>query len=266
MEITYQEYENRKKAAAKKDGSREFKVGYLNSLKNDGDETIVRFDYDTLADIKVHGVHEVEVEEGKPKQIISCLRASGLDPIDDCPLCAGGNKIKNKVFLKVLDYTKDANGNVTPSAKVFARPAGFIEEIKEKMAGAVEVGVILPTTKIRDIVFKLRRKGTGFDTTYVLTVCNKAVYRDDIYTADFSAFADLDLSHHSYKIKTAEDIKTFLETGEFPKPVKAETAESAETAAQAPAVHTDPVVSAGERQPVNNTEDAPASRPQRVGF
>ena len=194
-------------------------VGYFNSLKNDGDEAIVRLNYETKADFKVVTVHRVKV--GDFYRNVSCLKGA-YDTADVCPLCAKGNKVLTKVFVSLIDYTKDDAGKVVATPKVWERPVGFVQDILDALKDALDDGFVTPTTKINDVVFKVRRSGEkgSIDTKYRIKVCNPSVFPESIYVKDFSAFEGFDMAHHSYSNKTAEEMKTFIETGKFPERVK----------------------------------------------
>lgn len=226
--LTYSEWKESRNSP--KQGKTDFKVGYFNSLKDDGDEAIVRFAYDSTNDFDIQTVHVVEID-GKFKRV-ACLRKSVKDKTD-CPLCGSGDYAKDKVFVKLLDYVKDENGKVTAEAKVWERPAKFIQRIVSGLTQATEMGVYPMTSKISDVVFKVKRVGGkgSTDTYYDVIPANPNVYKSDIYVKDFSDFDGLDLSHHSYSNKTAEEMTEYLNTGAFPLPPKTDKQPVAETPA-----------------------------------
>lgn len=227
-QFTYDEWKNRK--SGKSEG-KTFKVGYFNNLKDDGDTTIVRFAYDSSKEFIIQNVHIVNTD-GKYKRV-ACIR-DRFDAKDKCPLCASGDYAKSKAFVKVLEYTKDEDGNVVPSAKIWERPAGFFTDLLTAVSQAKDLGICPMDCKISDIVFKVTRNGAkgSKDTKYAVQPANPTIYKAEIYTKDFSAFDGLDLSHHSYWVKTEEELKQFIETGEFPAPAQKEeedTVAAAET-------------------------------------
>lgn len=212
--VNYSDYESRqtKSTAPKND----FKVGYFNSLKDNGDEAIVRFAYESPKDFEVVTVHRVLV--GEFYRSISCLKEDG-DPVEKCPLCASGeNKQLSKVYIKLLDYTYDETGKVVATPKVWERPALMISEIINAYVTAIDQGLILPTSKISDVIFKIRRDGVkgSRDTKYRVMAANPNMYSPEVYVKDLSAFEGFTAAHHSYMVKTAEEISTFLTTGAFP--------------------------------------------------
>lgn len=216
------------------------KVGYFSSLKEDGDEAVVRLNYDTKADFKVITAHRVMVD-GKWKNV-ECLK--GLYDTDDkCPLCASGDKVKSKIFVQLLQYTKDEDGKITAEPKIWDRGYGFVPELLDVIADAVEDGKVAPNTPIRDVVFKIKRVGAkgSLDTRYKLKVMQPAVVPDNVFVKDFSAFKDFDSAHHDYYVKTFDEIKYFVETKKFPEVKKESSASETkeEVAAEHPGVAED---------------------------
>jgi cytochrome c556 len=200
----YDAYINKEKTNSfeKKD----YKVGYF-SLKNDGDEAIVKFPYSSPEEFDMATVHKIQVKD--KYRTISCLR-NGHEPIDKCPLCANGEKLLTKFYVKLVEYTKDETGKVIAKAKVWERPAGFTATIKSLID---EYG------DLKDQIFKIKRTGTGLDTRYNVFFANPAIYKKELgYTNDaLKDFDDLQLNHHSYMERSKEDIEVFLKTGDFPK-------------------------------------------------
>lgn len=189
------------------------KVGYF-GLKNDGDTALVRFAYKSPAEFNIVTVHTVEVD-GRYKRV-SCLRESGTDAVSKCPLCEAGEKLFSKFYVKLIEYTKDEEGKVVATPKVWERPAGFarvLDSLCEEYGG-----------ELSEHVFKIKRRGAKGDmsTTYDVMYANPELYKESIgYVRDFSAFENFDLSKHSYYVKSFEEISEFLETGKFPDTVKA---------------------------------------------
>ena len=206
---------------ASKDGSNT-KVGYFNSLKDDGDETLVRFDYDTSTDFKVVVVHRVE-KDGKHSQV-SCLRDmyEKKDENCKCPFCRQGDKFPTKVkaYVRMIEYSRDADGNVIVTPVVWERGSGFYNDITGAIKDGVSNGLIPDGTSIRDIVFKVRRSGKAksSDTRFFLTAGNPKMYPEDVYVKDFSGFEKYDASKHAYWVKTAEEMERYIETGSWKKP------------------------------------------------
>lgn len=200
------------------------KVGYFNSLKDDGDETLVRIDYDSGADFTVTTVHKVLVDN-KFWRNISCLKTLH-DTADKCPLCASGVEVKAKLFVKLLEYSRNEEGKIVFEPKVWERGSGFVASLNEAMSDAVEDGKISAGTKFRDVVFKIKRIGAkgSLDTRYKVKVMNPSVCPESDFKKDFTAFKDFDLAHHSYSNKTAEEMQEYLRSGKFPEVAKKQAA------------------------------------------
>ena len=66
------------------------KGGSWFSLKDDHDTAKVRFMYESIDDVQMDVVHEVEVD-GK-KRYVNCIRSYN-EPADNCPLCRAGYKV-----------------------------------------------------------------------------------------------------------------------------------------------------------------------------
>lgn len=287
---TFEDYINNKNRAAARDanggsGSNfpERKVGYLKGLlSNDKDSILVRFDYDSQKDFQIVTVHSVKAVAASGKtytRYISCLRGP-KEPISVCPFCSSTDEsissVKNKMFVKMVVYTVDNNGKTSAEAHCWDRPAKISEEILRAYKDGIDDGFYAEGTPIRDVVFQITRSGAkgSRDTVYHIKAKNPNVYRPEVYVKDFSAFEGFDAGHHSYSVKTAEDMSKYLETGEFPafKKEGAATAEAApaKAAEATPVAPATPVASEPAPATVHAAvaapvEEAPASadRPRR---
>ena len=196
-----------KKEEAKDKG--DFKVSFF-GLKDDGDEATVRFAYNSTDEFHLATVHSIEVD-GKPRRV-SCLR-TGTEPLSKCPLCEAGNRVYDKMYVKLIQYTTDSNGQVLLHAHVWERPAFFSKTLEDLFK---EYGVV------SDSIFKIKRNGKKGDTktTYAILFANPAIYKPEIYVKDFSAFDDFEINKFFYTEKTADEMRVFLQTGKFPDKVK----------------------------------------------
>lgn len=253
--VSYSDYyeSRQKKSTAQK---RDFKVGYFNALKNDGDEAIVRFTYEDVKEFNLQTVHRVKV--GEFYRSVACLKEHFYDDNSTCPLCAKGEtKAATKVYVKFLEYTKDENGKVIATAKVWERPAKFTQKIVSAYNMALDMGIYPASSKINDVVFKIKRNGVAGskDTDYDVTPTNPVVYKPELYVKDFSDFEGLDLAHHSYWVRTAEEINEFLTTGSFPvreyKKTESDAVEVKSTTAE------ETVTEAKEEHPTESQPSAP---------
>lgn len=224
--INFTDFESKRDRSSFGDRPR---VGYFNSLKDDGDETLIRLNYEAKKDFEVVTVHRV-VLDGRWRNV-ECLK-NPYETDDKCPLCASGDRMKTKIFVQLLQYSRDEQGNITYEPKVWERGYGFVPELMDTIADAVEDGKVPAGTPISDLVIKVKRVGAkgSLDTKYKLKVMQPAVVPEDVFKKDFSAFEGFDSSHHDYMKKTAEEMGYFLEHQEFP-----ERAKPASKPAEAPA-------------------------------
>lgn len=190
----------------------DYKVSYF-GLKDDGDEAIVRFVYNSTEEFHLATVHAIEVD-GKQRRV-SCLR-TGTEPLSKCPLCEAGHRVFDKMYVKLVQYTTDSNGQVLVQGKVWERPAHFSKKIETLFR---EYG------NVSDVVFKVVRRGKKGDTKtdYDILFANPVIYKAEIYTKDFSAFDGFEINKFFYTEKTTEEMSTFVQTGKFPERVKTPT-------------------------------------------
>ena len=196
---------------------RNYSVGFF-TLKGDNSEAIVRFAVDKLEDLEILTVHPITVGESRfpGNRRVNCLR-SPRDPISMCPLCAKGEKINQKVFLKMLQYTSDSNGNVIANPVVWERPAS---------AYANKLKSLLDTFgPLSNLLFKITRHGTGLDTTYdIIGPLPAQMYPDNVYTLnEFEKFENYSVVGGIVMDKNADELNYFITYGEFPAPVQEQT-------------------------------------------
>jgi hypothetical protein len=207
--ISFADYENKK--SNNNTSNKEYKVGYF-SLKDDGDDAVVRFAYSSVQEFNIVTVHVVKTTGKDGKELykrVSCLREAH-EPMAKCPLCLSGNKVVDKFYVKLIEYVKDDSGNIVPKARVWERPAKFARELKSFMD---EYG------DLTNFVFKVKRRGTrgSTDTTYDIIPVRQEIYKPEIYVKDFTDFEGFKMAGSFYLVKTADELNTFLKTGEFPR-------------------------------------------------
>jgi hypothetical protein len=246
--ISFLDYENKKGNYSKT--NKEYKVNYF-SLKDDGDYAIVRFAHSSVKDISINTVHVVKTvnKEGKETfRRISCLREAH-EPASKCPLCASGNKMVNKFYVKLIEYV-DENGKKVPKARVWERPAEFAAELKSFMDVYGD---------LTDVLFMVTRNGVRGSTTTrykpVPIPATSPIYKPESYIKDFSDFEGFKLEGNFYLVKTAEEIQTFLTTGEFPR---------TESAIQKTSSYSKPVTQVSPEAP-KATQTQPSEQPKPVG-
>ena len=153
------------------------KVGFF-SLKNDGDEAVVRFAYSSPEEFEVYTVHPVSIE-GKFRKVncINDLRAG----IHNCPLCEAGIQLQNKFYIKLIEYVRDENNNIVPQARIWERPTSYLQRLTNLFT---EYG------DLRNCVFKIKRNGEkgSMKTDYSFMFGNPTIYNDNLYVKDFSEF------------------------------------------------------------------------------
>lgn len=184
----------------------DFQVGFF-SLKNDGDEAIVRIMCDTMADLEIMTVHPITVGQSAfPNRQVNCLR-DPRDPLEMCPLCAAGEKVKQKVFIKMLQYdpyTKEAKAVVWDRvASIFApKIKSFIDNYGP----------------LSHIMCKIIRHGTGKTTMYdIIPNINPQEFNEQNYPIIPNAFDDFSVLGRMVMDKNAEEIIQFMQTGSFPE-------------------------------------------------
>ena len=176
------------------------------SLKNDGDEAIVRILCDSPEQYELLTAHTVKVGERWTK--VECLNESARDT--NCPLCNADVKMSTRLFIPMIQYNKDENGAIVPVAVMWDRSA---HEMVPKLNGMLqEYG------PLSDCVFKIRRNGKAGDmkTTYEILFANPNIYRPDMYPKDGASFEGFSVRGTMVWSKTAEELVEFLNTGSFP--------------------------------------------------
>ena len=186
-----------------------FDVGFF-QLKGDGASTIVRFIESDPAKYDIGTLHVVK--EGDKYKKVSCIRTP-FDPIDNCPLCASGNKPQAKIFVKCIQYVED-NGEIVEKPCIWERPASFAQKLT---ALEDEYG-------LDGSLFKVVRTGSGLDTKYDVLYAPESKYPREKYPHEtesklttFSAFgrivkelnfADLQKYASSESITTEQESPT----------------------------------------------------------
>ena len=212
-------------AASEQSGS---EVGFF-SLKNDGDEAVVRILHNSSEDFDIIATHPIKVGEYFRKA--ACLRNPGEAP-DKCPLCASGAKLQYRIFVHMIQYSTGENGTIIAKPVVWDRSA---KDMSQKL-----VTMIQEYGPLSDCVFKVRRNGKAGDmqTTYEILFANPNVYRPDLYPKDAAAaFDNYDTLGTKVYNKSYDELVTFLNTGSFPGSQQSNQAPT-QTAAPATAPHT----------------------------
>lgn len=148
------------------------------SLKNDGDEALVRFLVDKKDDIEVVRTHQ-QMINGYSRRV-ECIRDVN-EPVDNCPFCSAGRPIQTKVYIKLIEYIRDDAGVIQPVAKVWERPVGFGSTISNYLT---EYG------PLSDMIFKVKRKGAAgsTNTTYDILYASPSIYPVQNYPKSVELF------------------------------------------------------------------------------
>lgn len=184
----------------------DFSVGFF-SLKGDGDEAIVRIMCDSMSDLEIMTVHPITVGPSAfPNRQVNCLR-DPRDPLDMCPLCASGEKVRQKVFIKMIQYDPNTK---EPHAVVWDRVASvFAPKIKSFLDNY---------GPLSHIMCKVIRHGTGKSTQYdIVPNINPQEFNETNYPIPVDAFKDFKVLGRMVMDKNAEEILEFMRTGNFPE-------------------------------------------------
>lgn len=196
---------NFEQIASNNDGNN-FTVGFF-SLKNDGDEAVVRIMHDDISSFDLVTTHPIQI--GNKYRRVNCIR-DPREPMDNCPLCKSGVKVQQRFYIHLIQYIKDEKGNIIPQAKIWERSASYAVTIKNLLD---EYG------PLSDCIFKIRRNGEAgsMNTTYSILFGNPQVYRPEFYPKDNSLFEGYSVVGSAVLDKNFDEIAEFLSTGEFPQ-------------------------------------------------
>lgn len=125
--------------------------GSFFSLANDKDYETVRFMYNDMNDVEMFSVHEIEVNG--QTYWVNCLREYD-EPVDNCPLCASGNKIQVKMWVPL--YIEK-----TGEVKIWERGRTFVAQLDSASRRF---------SPLASAIFDIERNGKKGDqsTTYAL--------------------------------------------------------------------------------------------------
>lgn len=186
-------------------------VGFF-TLKNDGDEAVVRFMCDSTDDFDILTVHNITLANKYRK--VSCIR-DPREPLENCPLCANKTPITTRFFIKLIQYNKVADpntGNITivPKAVIWERATSYAKTLKSYLDNY---------GPLSDIICKIIRHGAAGDmkTTYeIVPNLSKTIYRDEIYVKDPTLFGTFEVLGSFVMNKDYNELAQFVATGNFP--------------------------------------------------
>lgn len=262
MQVNFNDFN---KSTAKTEGTR---VGFF-SLKNDGDEAVVRIMHDSTADFDILTTHTVQVPGSKFGRKVSCVKGP-YDSADKCPLCAMGEQVQRRMFIHMIQYVKEGE-YIAAKPVVWERSMQYANNLRDMIN---EYG------PLSDQIFKIKRSGAAGsqDTKYAIMYANPQMYPASVYPKDADLFKDYHALGTVVLDKTPEEIQEFLITGNFPMKQKTapqqqfnpETAKPAytaeptfEQAVQQSPFGVEPVRTAPAVAPWDEPQAAGMERPQR---
>ena len=176
------------KEMASRNGGSDFKFFALKDR-----ETIkIRFLISSIEEVERFSVHTVTMADNKKKNV-NCLRALN-EPVQNCPLCAIGNKARGRIFLNVVDER-------THDLLIWERSVQFLDQLE---------GYIQRYGDLRDYLFEVERKGTGLDTEYQLYPLGSSPIEDKSVLPQSISVLGRTLLDKNY-----DEISQFINTGVF---------------------------------------------------
>ena len=168
-------------------------------LKDDGDEAVIRFACDP-EEFEIRTVHPVTVD-GKFRKV-NCINDIKTG-VHTCPLCEAGVQLQNKFYIRLIEYTRDENGNIVPEAKVWERPTSYVQRLMNLYS---EYG------SLKNNIFKVKRNGVrgNMKTDYTFMFGNPTIYNEQLYPKDFSAFDGYTALGSAILDKTAEEMREYI--------------------------------------------------------
>ena len=212
----YQQIAAQEQSQSSGDGT---KIGYFR-LKDDGDIAVARINLSSTDEFMFAAVHTINV--GGKWLKVSCHNPLGMNATG-CALCSASaanpkgsiSKSSRKMYIPMIVSYRDAQsatGYTPPAPVIWERPAQFSRELANKLMVA---------GNLKDVLVLITRNGKAGDmqTTYSVEIIPAAhpVFKPEMIPTDFSAFNNFNIAKHSYWEKTAEEINTFLATGQFPE-------------------------------------------------
>lgn len=170
------------------------------SLKDDHARAVVRFMEDSVETLDILTVHAVNFNNATLKA--NCIR-DAHDPVEKCPLCARGDALIQKVYVKLLRYNEDQNGNVTISTEIWERPVGFIKELQNKITNY---------GPLKNNLFIVTRNGARGDTNtrYTVDFAPAPMYSPEKYPMIPDAFANFKLVGNKVLDKSYDELMYYV--------------------------------------------------------
>lgn len=183
--------------------------GFL-SLKNNKDTAQVRILYESIDDVDGKSVHEVTLN-GK-KRYVNCLRNYG-DPVDACPLCKAGSFVQVKYFVPLYVMAIKTNNEHPDRVAPIVTPVNAVMTWERgKKYGNKLSSVCSRYTNPISHVFEIERNGVAGDSHTEYEIWETGDATDGARVEDFDVPNPLGTIILD---KTAEEMETFLQTGDF---------------------------------------------------
>ena len=181
MKLDYSSWKNTQNNSSNNENNAH--ISFFN-LK-DGEDTLIRIMHEDVSKIDVVACHWIEYN-GR-NMMVNCPR-NPQDPVDKCPCCADGTPLMYRAFIRVLEYTQDENGNIQAMPKIWNRPASFIKILVDKEAD---------WGPLNNVVCKVRRYGSGSNTTFDVQPLPSERYPVSVYSKDTDVFNNYDPLGHA---------------------------------------------------------------------
>lgn len=196
-QVSYEEFQMDKEARDNRSNTP--RVGYL-ALKNDQDEAIVRFMHNSTADFDILYVHPEQINNRYRN--VNCI-SNGKKSDVVCPLCAAKHRLQTKIYIHLIEYTKDEKGNIVGTPKLWERPASYITTLKN---------LCDEYAPLSENIFKIKRNGAAgsMDTTYAIMYASPNIYRNEMYKKDEHAFDGIKALGTAVLSKTMEEMNAMV--------------------------------------------------------
>lgn len=177
------------------------------SLKNDGDEAIVRIMQDDVNSFEIVTTHQIQTENGRFRNV-NCIR-DPREPLEKCPFCNNGLPVRQRFYIKMIQYDKTSTG-VVPKAVVWERSFQYVERLKSYLDNY---------GPLSDIICKIIRHGKAGDmkTTYeIIPNLNKQIFTDELYPKLPEAFNGYSAVGTTVLDKSFDELSYYVSRGQFP--------------------------------------------------
>ena len=180
-------------------------VGYF-KLKDDGDTAIVRIMHSDVNSFDMLSVHNVNLN-GKWVNV-NCIREAN-QPTSSCPLCSKGEQLRSRIFIKVIRYTQDEQGNIIATPEIWDRPISYAKKLADLMADYGD---------LTEHLFRVRRNGKAgtLQVDYTISYIPTTGYNAANYPADIHLFDTYKTLGRRVYDKNYDELVTFINTGSFP--------------------------------------------------